>query len=158
VAAPELKASDEPLPPLGELEPPTLETFGPIARTANRTPLGESSELARALFEELTTGALGTRVYEVRSSIVAAPMYVLVQVTDKKLADVEAFKKDAEQYVATLSRERGGRYLVDWLRQRCTSMVEKKQIAPLWAAVQGYDDQGNKLPIVYAPCMSFNVR
>lgn len=163
VAAPpappaELKATDEVLPPLGPLDPPALETFGPIARTANRTPLGESAELTRALFEELTTGAMGTKVYEVKPSVVAPAMYVLVQVTAKHLAESTTFAKDAEQYTATLARERGARYLVDWLRTRCVSMAEKKQITPLWQAVQGYDDQGNKLPIQYTPCMSFNVQ
>jgi hypothetical protein len=156
--AAELKASDEKLPTMGPLEPPTLETFGPIARAANRTPMGESPELARALFEELTTGAVGTKIYEVKPSVVAPAVYVLVQVTAKQLADVTTFEKDAEQYTATLARERGARYLVDWLRTRCVSMAEKKEITPLWAAVQGFDDQGNKLPIQYTPCMSFNVQ
>ncbi|HUQ06638.1 MAG TPA: SurA N-terminal domain-containing protein [Kofleriaceae bacterium] len=158
VPAAKLEASNETLPTMGPLEPPTLETFGPIARAANRTPIGESPELARALFEELTTGALGTKIYEVKPSVVAPAVYVLVQVTAKQLADVTTFEKDAEQYTATLARERGARYLVDWLRTRCVSMAEKKEITPLWAAVQGYDDQGNKLPIAYAPCMSFNVQ
>jgi hypothetical protein len=156
--AAELEASDEKLPTMGPLEPPTLETFGPIARAANRTPMGESPELARALFEELTTGAVGTKIYEVKPSVVAPAVYVLVQVTAKQLADVTTFEKDAEQYTATLARERGARYLVDWLRTRCVSMAEKKEITPLWAAVQGFDDQGNKLPIQYTPCMSFNVQ
>jgi hypothetical protein len=158
VAPAELKATDEVLPPMGPLDPPTLETFGPIARTGNRTPMGESPELARALFDELTTGAVGPKVYEVKPSVVAPATYVVVQVTGKSLADVTTFEKDAAQYTATLARERGARYLVDWLRMRCTTMAEKKEIAPLWAAVQGLDEQGNKLPIMYAPCMSFNVQ
>jgi parvulin-like peptidyl-prolyl isomerase len=154
----ELKASDEVLPKLGPLDPPALETFGPVARTGNRLPLGESAELTEALFVKLTTGAMGDKIYEVKPSVVAPAMYVIVQVTAKQLADVTAFEKDAEQYTASLARERGGRYLVDWLHTQCVSMAAKKQIVPLWSQVQGTDDQGNKLPIQYAPCMSLNMQ
>jgi hypothetical protein len=152
-----MKPSDEVLPAMGPLEPPAIETFGPIARTANLTPMGESPELAQALFEQLTTGAVGDRVYEVKPSVVSPAIYVIVQVTAKQLADVTTFDKDADQYVANLARERGARYLVDWLRTRCVSLAQQKRIEPLWAVLQGVDEQGNKLPIQYAPCMSFNV-
>ncbi len=152
-----LVATDEVLPALGALAAPAAETFGPVARAANRTPLGESAELARALFDELTTGALAPRVFEVRASVVSPAVYVIVQVTAKSLADVTAFEKEAESHVATLARERGARYMVDWLRERCTSLAASKRIQPLWSVLQGFDEQGNKLPIAYAPCMSFNV-
>jgi hypothetical protein len=147
----------EKLPELALLEQPSLESFGPISRAGNRTPLGESPELARALFEELTTGSVGQAIYEVRPSVMSPPLYVIAQVTEKQLADITKFEKDVDTYVAALARERGGRYLVDWLRERCTSLAEKKEISFLRDAVQQYDEQGKKLPLTYAPCMSFNV-
>lgn len=148
----------EKLPELGQLEQPSLESFGPVARSGNKTPIGDSPTLARALFEELTTGAVGQTVYEVRASDLSPPTYVIVQVTNKTLADVTEFEKDAPRYVATLARERGGRYLVDWLRTRCTALAARNEIKPLKELVQPYDEHGNKLPMTYTPCMSFNVQ
>jgi len=150
--------SNEPLPALAGLEQPSLESFGPVARSANRTPIGESPELARALFEELTTGAFGPKIYEVRPSITAPAQFVIVQVTAKNLADVTAFEKEADELTARLARIRGGVYLVDWLRTRCTDLAAKGEIKPLRDAVQPYDEQQHKLPITYTPCMSFNLR
>lgn len=159
VAAMDAKAimtpSTEVLPALGPIESPPVDSFGPVPRFGARTPVGESAEIARALFDELATGQVAKRIYEIKSgSIDATPSYLVLQVTSKQLADTAEFEKNAAQHVANLTTELGTRYLGDWLRTRCTALVAKGEIKPSTELITPLDDEGRRLPIMYQPCES----
>jgi parvulin-like peptidyl-prolyl isomerase len=153
-----LKASDEQLPPLAKnMDAPAVESFGPISRSG-RTPLGESLELSRALFDELTSGMIAPRVFEVRETKTApSPKYVVVQMLNKQLADKDEFDKQADLYVASLSRQRGEELLETWLGERCAALAAQGKIKPHRDLVTRRDAKGNPLPVSYAPCMSMAV-
>lgn len=154
-AAALMTPSSEVLPPLGMLTPPSVDSFGVQSRSGSRTHLGESAEIARVVFDELATGQVAKRIYEIKSGAIdAAPSYVVLQVTSKQLADVAEFEKNADQNVANLSTELGARYLTDWLRTRCTALVAKGAIKPATDLITPVDDEGRRLPIMYQPCES----
>lgn len=154
-----MEPSKEALPQLGALDTPTVERHDGIARAGDNTPLGESAELARALFDQLAVGTVGERIFEVRPSVVdPLPTYVAVQVTGKELADVSKFEKDAPRLVERLATIRGVQLYQAWLRDRCTTLVAAGKIKPNLAYLQAYDDQNRKLPITYQPCESMTER
>lgn len=142
--APAAPSAGAPAAPAAPVAPPVVEalpaigtvalkvdSFPALARFGNRTMVGESAELAKAVFDELTAGALGDKVYEVKTGAVgAAPLYVIVQVTSKQLADIAAFEKDASKYVGELATQRGEEYLRDWLKTRCKALVAKNAVQP----------------------------
>ena len=147
-------ASADVLPTLGEVKP-KVDTFPPLARFGNRTMVGESAELTQAVYEELTAGALGPKVYEVKTGAIgAAPVYVIVQVGAKNLADVAAFEKDAAKYVAELAGARGEAYVTDWLRSRCKAMVAKNEVRPRRDLLTASDAAGNITTVPWDPCAS----
>jgi SurA N-terminal domain/PPIC-type PPIASE domain len=142
----------EVLPSIG-LYRPTVNSYGPVPRVGIRTPVGESAELARALFDELTSGAIGKQAYQVKSGAQdTTPSYVVVELTTKKLADEAEFTKNASTLVAELSAQRGGRYLSEWLRSRCEALVAKGAIRPRRELLTTTDDDGKRIDVPFAPC------
>ncbi|HVV82297.1 MAG TPA: hypothetical protein VHE35_04430, partial [Kofleriaceae bacterium] len=147
--------TQEKLPPLGKLDPVVVERHDAIVRSGDSTPIGESAELANALFNELAVGGVADRIFEVRASVVdPMPQYALVQLTGKDLADVAEFDKQADRLVERLSLTRGYELLADFLRERCDALTHDGKIKPTWGYLQNYDDQGHRLPITYQPCIS----
>ena len=145
----------EALPQVGKVDPPTVERHDGIVRSGDATPIGDSNELVRALFDELAAGDLAPRIYEVRGSVVdPLPQYALVQLTDKKLADVKEFDKQADRLVDRLAMTRGYQLFAEWLRERCSTLATAGKLKPTYAYLQTYDDQGRKQPITYQPCES----
>ena len=150
-----MEPTTEALAQVGKVAPPTVERHDGIVRSGDATPIGESNELVRALFDELSTGELSPRIYEVRGSVVdPLPRYALVQLSDKKLADVKEFDKQADRLVDRLAMTRGYQLFAEWLRERCSSMATAGKLKPTYAYLQTYDDQGRKQPITYQPCES----
>jgi hypothetical protein len=122
---------------------------------SNRTPLGESDELNRALFNQLTAGMLAPTIFEVRETKTApTPRYVLIQVTDKTLADMAEFEKQAETDVAALAKQRGDEFLRSWLAGKCTALTARGGIQPAAELIRRKDEQGRVLPVTYQPCMT----
>ena len=149
-----VKASDEVLPKLGTIDPPTVETFGPFSR-GGRTPIGESAELSRALFDELTAGMIAPKVFEVRETKTApSPKYVVVQLANKQMADVAEFEKMADTYVSEIGRRRGRELLQSWLAERCTALASKGKIKPATELLRRRDDKGNLVVVPYQPCFT----
>ena len=146
-AAVPVTASADVLPAMGEVAKPTTEKVGPINRDREEiATLGKSPTLIKALFDELSAGMLGPTVYEVDGS------YVLVQVTEKKTADVAEFEKDPAQRVEWLQRERGEALLQQWVADRCQALVKDGKVSFNKDRVQDHDEKGNALPITYQPC------
>ena len=142
----------EPLPALGTVAL-TVDTFPALARFGNRTMVGESAELAKAVFEELTANALGDKVYEVKTGAIGAPpMFVIVQVTAKQLADIAAFEKDSSKYLGELTAQRGEEYLRDWLQARCKALVAKNEVQPRRELLTVDAGDGKLALVPWDPC------
>ncbi len=149
-----LKPSSEQLPAIGKLDPPTAESFGPLSRS-KRTPLGESDELNRALFDELASGMIAPTIFEVRETKTSpSPKFAVIQMTNKELADVAEFEKQADAYIASLAKQRGGELLRAWLAERCTALAARGKIKPAAEFINRKDEQGNALKVTYKPCMT----
>ena len=143
----------EEIPAVGEL-PLHTDSYPAIARFGNRTILGESAPLARAVYEDLTAGQLADQVFEVSTGAKdAAPLFVIVQLTTKQIADDKAFEKDAGKYVGELAERRGQQYVRDWLRGRCKALVAKDAVRPRRDLLTVND--GEKIAVVpWDPCAS----
>lgn len=150
--APVAPAAIEALPAIGAVAL-KVDSFPALARFGNRTMVGESAELAKAVFEDLTDGALGEKVYEVKTGATgAAPVYVIVQVTHKQLADEKAFQKDAGKYVGELATQRGEEYLRDWLKTRCKALVAKNEVQPRRELLTVDTGEGKLALVPWDPC------
>lgn len=140
---------------VADVKPPVVDSFGPVPRYGTRTPLGDSAEIARALFDELTDGQVAKQVYEVKGGPIGAPpSAVVLQLKHKTLADATEFEKNAEKHVADLSAAMGQRYLQAWLRSRCVALRDKGQIKPHRDLITPVDENGNRLPVTYRACQS----
>ena len=163
--APAVPAAAQPAP-VAPVAPPVVEvlpaigaialkvdSFPALARFGNRTMVGESAELAKAVFEDLTDGALGEKVYEVKTGAIgAAPVYVIVQVSHKQLADEKEFQKDAAKYVGELAAQRGEEYLRDWLKMRCKALVAKNEVQPRRELLTVDTGEGKLALVPWDPC------
>ena len=130
-----------------------VDSFPALARFGNRTMVGESAELTKAVFEDLTDGALGERVYEVKTGAIgAAPVYVIVQVSHKQLADEKEFQKDGAKYVGELTAQRGEEYLRDWLKLRCKALVAKNEVQPRRELLTVDTGEGKLALVPWDPC------
>jgi len=152
-AAPaEVTASSDTLPAFSDVEKPSIERIGPMVRDReNIERLGKSRELIRAVFDELSPGMIGPRVYEVDGA------FVVVQLQDKKLAKVDDFDKQADRLVANLASERGEQLLSRWIAERCHKLVAEKKIEFSQDKVAERDPEGRPTKVTYRPCESMQV-
>ncbi|MGN6103487.1 MAG: hypothetical protein ACTHU0_00035, partial [Kofleriaceae bacterium] len=139
--------SKDQLPSFGPVEKAKVRKHGPTPRMTTLPGVGK--EVVPVLFDELTAGMLGKRVYEAEGN------YVLVQVVEKSQAKVEDFDKTADQQIAQLQEARGRAAVDEWLKARCIALASDKKIKANADLVRETDDQGKPLPQVYRPCMSF---
>ena len=134
---------------------PEAVSLPAVARQGDSTLLGKSATLANALFEELTNGALGPIVYELTTGAAdGQPLFAIVQVTQKNLADITVFEKDMTERVAQLAQARGNVYVSDWLRRRCKALVGKNEIKPRRELLIVTDDDGRQVQLRWDPCSS----
>ena len=142
---------DEPLPASTPVEV-SATTLPPLPRSGNRTPFGESAKLTKAVYEELTPGAVGPEVYEFASRLGGEASYAIVRMTAKSLPDVANFEKEAGKFVAQLAAERGQTYLRDWLTHRCKALVASNKIRARTELLINVDDQGARTQVAWDPC------
>ena len=142
---------DEPLPASTPVEV-SATTLPPLPRSGNRTPFGESAKLTKAVYEELTPGAVGPEVYEFASRLGGEASYAIVRMTAKSLPDVANFEKEAGKFVAQLAAERGQTYLRDWLTHRCKTLVASNKIRARTELLINVDDQGARTQVAWDPC------
>ena len=152
VATPTLTASTDVLPAQDPVTPETA-SLPAVARQGDATLIGKSAPLANALFEELATGSLGTTVYELTTGAGdGLPEFAIVQVTQKNLADITVFEKDAADRVAQLALVRGDMYVSDWLQRRCKALVGKNEIKPRRELLLITTDDGRQVQLRWDPC------
>ncbi len=144
-----VKASNDTLPAFAKVEKPKVMTHGPVPRVKALPGIGASPEAVTALFDELTPGMLGTKVYEVEGS------YVLLQLIEKQAPKVDEFDKIADKEIEQMRQARANAAVNEWLLDRCEALTKDKKIVPLADLIRENDDQGKPLPTVYRPCMSF---
>ncbi|HEY4180558.1 MAG TPA: SurA N-terminal domain-containing protein [Kofleriaceae bacterium] len=144
-----LVASTDQLPEFGEVAKPFLSSDGPVPRGNNLPVIGDNKEAITALFDEMTPGMLGKKVYEVKDA------YVLLQLKDKQAADTKEFDKDAGERIEELREVRAAMFLDQWLAAKCQALAKDGQIKPSPDHIRETDDNGKPLPTVYKPCFSF---
>lgn len=150
-AAPARIEGDIPRP--ADLQPPTVESVGSLQRNGNIVAgpgmnpyVGNSAELANALFDELEAGTLAPRVFEVDDG------YLVVFLESKKLPDMERFEEEKAQLNLSYAREKAFRSLTAWKDARCQAMVDGEDIAINREFVSYTDAEGATLPSAYRPC------
>ncbi|MEZ4404798.1 MAG: SurA N-terminal domain-containing protein [Kofleriaceae bacterium] len=153
VAPAALVATDETLPQATPVKP-QVQRIPAVSRFGNYTQVGKSPTMAKAIYEDLTTGALGPDVYEVELGGAAGTAYAIVQVTQKTLADVTAFEKVAAEETAKLAAERGNEYLSAWLTARCKALVDKGALRPRRDLLTTTSEDGKVSTVPWSPCSS----
>ena len=146
---PPVEATKDQLPQFGTVDKPKIVHFGPESRKT--TLPGLAKEMTAVVFDELSTGMLAKRVYEVEGN------YVLVQITNKAQAKVDDFDKQADRYISRLQLVRSYAAVEDWLEDRCKALHKDKKIVPMKELVNETDEKtGKPAPQVYQPCMYAN--
>ncbi len=147
--AAELVASTDVLPAFGTIKKPKAIPQSGIARGKEMPGLEGVKDASATLFDELSAGMLGKKVYETPEG------YVLIQLTEKTSPKVEDFDKVADKELAKLRALRGRMAVEGWLKTRCEALAKDNKIKPADDLVHETDDAGKPLPQVYRPCMSF---
>lgn len=149
--APQPKAIEptkDQLPAFADMPKPALKKFGPFPRVPQLPGIGK--ELVPVVFDELTAGMLAKRVYEVDGS------YVLVQVTTKGEASMDAFEKDAPALIGRMRMMRAAYLVEDFLKAKCQQLDKDGKITVPPDLKQPATDEDTKKPVaLYKPCMTF---
>nr|HEX4317048.1 peptidylprolyl isomerase [Kofleriaceae bacterium] len=147
--AADLKPSDDKLPAMDAVAPPKVSEQGPTPRVSKLPGVG-GKDIMDAVFDELSPGNLGKRVYAGEDG-----SYVLIQLKTRASVNVTDFDKQADHVIAELRHRRAEAAVVDYLKNRCETLAKANRIKPNPEYIREHDDQGNPLPSGYHPCMSF---
>ena len=143
----EIKASTEPLPPIGKVDVETIPFTG-VTRTTDPYGFHPTPELKAALFDQLADGKVLDHV------VLLDGQYTVVQLIKKTVATPADFEKKADTAVADLSRERGVRLLTGFLHDRCFALKKSDKIRFEAELVTHVDDATQKKTMSYSPCQS----
>jgi hypothetical protein len=156
-----LAATADTLPKVVGLDKPRVERIGPMPRDRERiVDVGKSAELMTALFETLTPGALGDKVYVVDGeentvsghTLAGARRYVVVQLVERPDADVARFEEQAETLVRREEEDRGRELVSAWLVARCNELVAKQEIKIANDILTTRDEKGEARTFQYGAC------
>jgi hypothetical protein len=156
-----MKPSADVLPKFAEAEKPMVARIGPVPREREKVAqIGKSPELVKALFDELESGAMADRIYEVKSTtvgpdgreIAGGSAYVVVQLIERAQPDRAAFAKERDGIIQQIEESRGQDIVHDWLTARCNELVQKKEIRIHNDVLVTKDDKGVVSQITYGAC------
>jgi hypothetical protein len=147
--ASDIKATDETLPTMDAVAPPKVSEQGPTPRVGKLPGLG-GKDILDAVFDELSPGMLGKRVYAGEDG-----SYVLIQLKTRHSVDTKDFDKDGAHVISELRHRRAAAAVFDFLKNRCETLAKANKIKANQEYIREHDDQGNPLPSAYHPCMSF---
>ena len=145
----EITATTDVLPAFGTIKKPKAIPQSGIPREKEMPGLDGVKDASATLFDELSAGMLGKKVYETPEG------YVLIQLIEKASPKVEDFDKIADKELAKLRALRGRMAVEGWLKTRCEALAKDNKITATDDLVHESDDAGKPLPQVYRPCMSF---
>ena len=145
----DVKATDETLPTMDPVAPPKVSEQGPTPRVGKLPGLG-GKDILDAVFDELSPGMLGKRVYAGEDG-----SYVLIQLKTRHNVDTKDFDKDGAHVISELRHRRAAAAVFDFLKNRCETLAKANKIKANPEYIREHDDQGNPLPSAYHPCMSF---
>ena len=127
---------------------PTIRSVGPINRSGDYVAgIGKSEELVGDVFDRLDVGKTSDKIYP------ALDDFVLVRLTKRAEADMEAYGDEAAQLRSDFRREKGTNLLVDWILDSCTEIAKSGQIDVNREYLAGQD---SKAEVVYQPCKSIS--
>ncbi len=145
-----LAPTDDKLPEFGTVTPPVVTEEGPMPRKEKFINLG-GKDMVRAVFDELSPGNLGKRVYFNSED----NSYVLIQLKTRVNPEKADFDKAADSVIAELRKRRAEAAVYDFVKTRCEAMARASKIKPSIDLVTERDGSGNLMPVSYRPCMSF---
>jgi peptidyl-prolyl cis-trans isomerase D len=141
------------IPRPADLPPAAAQSSGAVTRSGavlagpGMTPyIGRSEELVAVLFDHMKAGDLGDKVYEVDGA------FVIVKMTDRSDADLEAFEKQRDTIYESYLREKNQRILDDWVFERCQDVASAGEITVNSAYVSYSNPDGDPIPSTYKPC------
>ena len=148
--ATEIKASADKLPEFPGVELPKVQEKGPSPRVEKIAGITNGKDIATALFDELSPGDVGKRVYE------ADGAYVVIQLKARNIPKVEDFDKSGDNDVAEMRARRQAIVVNDWLRDHCEAALKAGKIIINPDLLSERDDKGNAVPTTYQPCFSLH--
>ncbi len=137
--------NDATTPATPSVPAPSLQSIQGTTRNGDFIAgLGRSRELVADLFGQLGVGDLGSKIYKVTDG----DGYVVVQLTDRNLADMEKFAEEAAGLQAVLAEAKGGQRMQAWILERCESLKKSGAIVINPAMLRG----SNETQLAYEPC------
>ena len=107
---------------------PKVMTIEELTRNGNKLAgLGESAELAKALFQQLKPGQLGPKVYQVEL-VKDRFDYVVVKLITREEPKMDEFAKKKETLAADFSLVKSYRLLDEWTAHKCRDTKERGEI------------------------------
>lgn len=142
---------DEALPVI-EIEPPQVETIGPLSRPPDTVAgVGKSEELIVALFETLDEGQLADRIF-----VVSEPEgFAVVQLLARSEADLDEFASSRSQIRERLEQLKAIELVLSWIRGRCEGAASAGEITVNPSFLIYDDDQP---PAPYSACANISER
>ncbi|MFH0903364.1 MAG: peptidylprolyl isomerase [Pseudomonadota bacterium] len=117
-----------------EQNQPRLVDSGELRRRGDRVgELGKSSQLAKAVFEELTPGQTGDVAYETGNA------FLVVELVKREEPDMKAFERDRETLASGLAFRKAYSLLEDWTTKRCREQQTRGRLEVNQAYVS-YED------------------
>lgn len=119
-------------------------TFG--RTTGKIVGLGESKELMALAFGDLAEGALAPEIYKVEGG------FAVVQLVNRRLADVAKFDSEAANTAQTLESIRAGSHVSRWLSEQCKALDAKKRIRINEQMLVTVSEKGERSKLPFSPC------
>jgi peptidyl-prolyl cis-trans isomerase D len=110
--------------------------------------LGESEELAKAIFDEVAVGQLAPKVYETEAG------FVLFKVVEKEEPDMVAFETEKADLGEALAGSKADGVLREWKQKRCETLrnAGKIEVTPAFVEYGELDEKGQAKKSNYQPC------
>ena len=126
-----------------------LRTVGPMTRHKDTIrEVGKSTEAMEEIFEKLSPGQSGNKVFDVGDG------FVILQLVNRQQPDLKKFEEDYPELMKTFVQQRTANVLTQWMLDRCRTLSEANliEINPQFLTIS--DDKGNPVVLSYEPCAS----
>ena len=139
--------SDEAIPEAIGVERPARQVAGPLPRQGEFLEgIGESSGLARAVFDELAEGEVAQEVYEVGDA------FVLARLVSREQADMDEFEERIDELREGAAFQKGADVLFEWIHTRCRELVANDRLSVNLEYFLAEAESAGQ--VHYAPCQT----
>jgi peptidyl-prolyl cis-trans isomerase D len=138
--------------PAIEIEPPKVQTIGPLSRPPDKIAgVGKSEELIAALFETLEEGEVAGRVFALEDP----EGFAIVELTDRSEADLDKLAAERGQIRERLELIKSIELVLSWTRSQCEGAAKAGEIN-INTSFLVYDD--DQPPAPYSACANLSER